>query len=191
MKTLIQFMLLGVLLSACTAHSEKSENSSGLPQANTQEEEKNKQIGIRIYNEVFNAGNMSVADQLIAADVKEHDLPDSMQGIQNFKNWVSMMRKGFPDLKMTPDKLMADGDMGAAHVVMTGTHSGEFMGVPASGKKVRVGGIDMARFKDGKVIEHWGVFDIHSLMMQIHGDRMMMQHKDKMHHQDKKPVKTK
>lgn len=190
MKQLIQFLLLAISLSACTAVAEKPEKSPSSLQVNTPQEEQNKLLGMRIYNEVFNAGNMATADQLIAADVVEHDLPDSMQGIQNFKNWVSMMRKGFPDMKMTPDKLIADGDIAVAHVVMTGTNTGEFMGMPATNKKVKVGGIDMAKFKDNKVIEHWGTFDIHSMMMQLHGDKMMMMHKGQMQQKGKKPMKT-
>jgi hypothetical protein len=75
-------------------------------------------------------------------------------------------------------------------VVMTGTNTGEFMGMPATGKKVKVGGIDMAKFKENKVIEHWGTFDVHSLMMQLHGNKMMMMHKENMQQKGKKPMKT-
>ena len=62
---------------------------------------------------------------------------------------------------------MADGDLEAAHVVLTGTHNGDLMGVAATGKTVEFGGIDIIRVEDGKVAEHWGVTDTMSLMQQV------------------------
>jgi predicted ester cyclase len=62
---------------------------------------------------------------------------------------------------------MVDGNLEAAHVVLTGTHSGDLMGVAATGKTVEFGSIDMIRVEDGKVAEHWGVTDAMSLMQQV------------------------
>jgi predicted ester cyclase len=62
---------------------------------------------------------------------------------------------------------MVDGNLEAAHVVLTGTHNGDLMGVAATGKTVEFGSIDMIRVEDGKVAEHWGVTDAMSLMQQV------------------------
>ena len=62
---------------------------------------------------------------------------------------------------------MTDGDLEAARTIVSGTHSGEFMGIPASGSAVEFESIDIIRLSDGKVAEHWGVTDVLSLMQQI------------------------
>jgi predicted ester cyclase len=82
--------------------------------------------------------------------------------------FVNAMRGAFPDL--TPksvEPMLADGDLEAGRVILTGTHQGELMGVPASGKTVEFESIDIIRLEDGKVAEHWGVTDTLALMQQI------------------------
>ena len=65
------------------------------------------------------------------------------------------------------EDIVVEGDKGAARVTMKGTHSGECMGVPATGKQVNVSAIDIFRFADGKLVEHWGVTDAMALMQQF------------------------
>ena len=73
----------------------------------------------------------------------------------------------FPDLQVTVDSVIAEGDTLAARTTWRGTHQAEFMGVPASGKFVEFGAIDVVRHRGGKAAEHWGQSDAMSLMTQI------------------------
>ena len=79
-----------------------------------------------------------------------------------------MYRVAFPDLRMDPEDVLASGDKVVARVRATGTHEGEFMGMPATGKSVDVQLIDIMRFsEDGLVREHWGVVDMLAMMQQL------------------------
>jgi predicted ester cyclase len=79
------------------------------------------------------------------------------------------MRGAFSDLKATVDHSLESGDLAAAQVTITGKHTGEFMGVPASEKSFEIKTVDIIRVEDGKCAEHWGVTDNMSLMQQIGG----------------------
>jgi steroid delta-isomerase-like uncharacterized protein len=88
-------------------------------------------------------------------------------GPEGIKRLVAMFRAAFPDLKISAEDMIADGDKVAVRSVMRGTHKGEFMGVPATGKRVEVSGIDIVRFEGGKAVEHWGITDNMSMMQQL------------------------
>ena len=78
-----------------------------------------------------------------------------------------MMSTAFSDLKATIGPSLESGDLASAHVTITGRHTGEFMGVPASDKEFEIEAIDIIRVEDGKCAEHWGVTDNMALMQQI------------------------
>jgi steroid delta-isomerase-like uncharacterized protein len=129
--------------------------------------EQNKSIVRAIY-EVINTGNFSKVDQLIAADAVDHEAPPGAPpGPAVLKEFVTTFRAAFPDLKISAEDMIADGDKVAARAVMRGTHKGEFMGVPATGKQFEIAGIDIIRFAGGKVVEHWGITDTLGLMQQL------------------------
>lgn len=124
----------------------------------------------RFYEEVLAGGNLSLIDELTMEDVVDHEegLPGQPSGREGVKFFVNAMRQGFPDLRAkTIEPTMSDGDLEAARTILTGTHNGEFMGVPASGSSVEFESIDIIRVSDGKVAEHWGVTDVMALMQQI------------------------
>jgi predicted ester cyclase len=77
------------------------------------------------------------------------------------------MRSAFSDLNVAVEQSLESGDLACAHVTITGKHTGEFMGVPASDRSVEVESIDIIRIEDGKCAEHWGVTDNIALMQQI------------------------
>jgi predicted ester cyclase len=77
------------------------------------------------------------------------------------------MRSAFSDIKATSDQAIESGDMACARTTITGKHTGEFMGVPASDKTFEIESIDIIRIEDGKCAEHWGVTDNMALMQQI------------------------
>ena len=78
-----------------------------------------------------------------------------------------MLRTGFPDLRFTIEELVGEGDTVAGRVTMSGTHEGEFMGIPPTARSVRQDQMHFVRFRDGKAIEHWGVRDDLGMMQQL------------------------
>jgi steroid delta-isomerase-like uncharacterized protein len=124
----------------------------------------------RFYNEVIGDGNTDLIDEIAAEDIVDHEegfpgQPDGREGVHFF---VNAIRTAFPDIRpKSTEPVLVDGDLEAGRTVVTGTHHGELMGVPATGKTVEFEGIDIIRVQDGKVVEHWGVTDNMALMQQI------------------------
>ena len=119
--------------------------------------------------ELINAGDIDGFGALLADDFVEHEqspgLAPTRDGVMDF---FRMYVAAFPDLRMTPEDVLASGDKVVVRVRATGTHEGEFMGVPATGKSIDVQAIDIVRFEDdGLAHEHWGVFDAMTMMQQL------------------------
>ena len=107
----------------------------------------------------------------IADDVIEHEpppVPEPLPGKAGVRQWFEVLFTAFPDVTMTPEDLITEGDKGVARVRVQGTHRGEFMGIPATGKPIDVELIDIVRVNsDGKVAEHWGIVDDATMMQQL------------------------
>ena len=130
--------------------------------------EENKAIVHRVYSEVINAGNLDRADAFIAVNMIEHEeFPGIGPGLAGFKQVIGMFRAAFPDMTFTAEDTIAEGDHVVARFTMRGTHRGELMGIPATGKSVKINGIDIARISGGKISEHWGQMDTMGLMQQL------------------------
>src|SRR3954451_12816812 len=123
----------------------------------------------RFYDETLSKGNMDAIDDLVTDDVVDHEegLPGQPEGKEGVRFFVTSMRDAFSDLKATVGPSVEDGNMASAEVTITGKHTGEFMGVPATDKSFEIQSIDIVRFEDGKCAEHWGVTDNMALMQQI------------------------
>ena len=124
----------------------------------------------RFYKEVIADGNTDLIDELTTEDITDHEegLPEQPDGREGVHFFVNAMRAAFPDLSTkSVEPMLADGDLEAGRVILSGTHQGELLGMPASGKAVEIESIDIIRLEDGKVAEHWGVTDTMSLMQQI------------------------
>ena len=130
--------------------------------------EQNKAL-VRRLEEVFNRGNISLVDELFAPDFVEHEeLPPGIPpGREAVKQLTTMFRSAFPDFKATIDDIVAEGDKVVIRQTWSGTHKGEFMGVPPTGKSVSFGVIDIVRIAGGKLVEHWGQMDMMSMMQQL------------------------
>ena len=133
--------------------------------------EQNKTNFKRLYDEVFNQGNLEVAEELIAPNVIEHQrqpgiTPDAA-GPELVKQIARFFRSAFPDLYISVNDLVAEGDRVVARVTISGTHQGEMMGIPPTGKRVEIGSIDIIRFEAGKAVEHWGETDVMAMMQQL------------------------
>ena len=119
--------------------------------------------------ERLSSGDVDGFGELIADDLVEHE---ETPGIEPTKQGVLTMFRmyvaAFPDLRMEPQDLLSSGDKVVARVRCTGTHKSEFMGIPATGKRMDVEAIDIVRFgDDGLAHEHWGVFDAMKMMQQL------------------------
>ncbi|UKA63746.1 ester cyclase [Arthrobacter sp. FW306-04-A] len=124
----------------------------------------------RFYKEIIEGGNLDLIDELAMEDLVDHEeaLPGQPPGRDGVRFFVTAIREAFPDIKVKMiEPWLADGNLEACHVILTGTHSGDMAGVPASGNSVEFGGTDIIRVEDGKVAEHWGSTDTLSLMQQI------------------------
>jgi steroid delta-isomerase-like uncharacterized protein len=131
--------------------------------------EENKALFHRFVNEVANKGNLSLIDELTSPDLVEHEElpPGTPPGREAVKYFFAAWRQGFPDGQVTVEKAIAEGDLVSCYMTWRGTHTGEFFGIPASGKPVTFKGNDIVRVANGQVVEHWAVTDNLSLMQQI------------------------
>jgi steroid delta-isomerase-like uncharacterized protein len=127
-----------------------------------------KAMAQRWFAEVMNEGKEEVIDELCAENFVDHDpLPGTSPDRQGIHDFVKQVRAAFPDLEMTADDILVEGDGLAVRSTVRGTHQGEFMGVPASGKKVEVSNYDFVRFENDQAAEHWGTIDSAALMEQL------------------------
>ena len=124
---------------------------------------------LRRFYDLINAGDVDGFGELLADDFVEHEetpgLAPTKEGVKAF---FRMYIAAFPNLRMDPEDVLASGDKVVARIRATGTHEGEFMGMPATGKSIDVQAIDIVRFDDdGLAHEHWGVFDVMGMMQQL------------------------
>jgi len=127
----------------------------------------NKEIVRRLGVEPWE-GNLGVIDELVAPDYVGHDpaQPD-MQGPAGIKEFITGYLAGFPDGRITIDGQFAEGDMVATRWTGRGTHKGELMGIPPTGKQVTVSGITISQVKNGKVVEEWSNWDTLGMLQQL------------------------
>jgi len=123
----------------------------------------------RRFYDLINAGDIDQFIELLADDFVEHEqmlgLPAGREGT---KQLFTMFQAAFPDMHWEAEDVLADGDKVATRVRVTGTNDGEFMGMPPTGRSVSVQVIDIVRFGEGGLaLEHWGVFDMMSMMQQL------------------------
>jgi predicted ester cyclase len=117
---------------------------------------------------IMSGGDLDELDELMVPGFIDHDPePDQAPGVEGVKEVFRRMRSGFPDMKLTPEAIYTDGDTVIARVRVTGTHNGEYFGIPPTGKSIDITGIDIVRLEEGKAVERWGVFDAVNLMQQL------------------------
>jgi predicted ester cyclase len=130
--------------------------------------EENKAIARRFFEQVWNEKNLSAIDELAAANYEDHNQPPGMpSGIDGLKQTIAMYQGAFPDVRMTAEDEFAVGDKVVIRWTGRGSHTGDLMGIPPTGKQVTVTGIDVYRVSGGKLVERWGEFDQMGMMQQI------------------------
>ena len=127
--------------------------------------EQNKATARRLYEEVINQGKLETADELLAPDAPSHTgVPPGPEGL---KRHVSMLRAAFPDLHHSIEDVIAEGDKVVVRTTCTGTHVGDFLGIPPTGRRFTQEHIHILRLEQGKVAEHWAQMDKVGMMQQL------------------------
>jgi predicted SnoaL-like aldol condensation-catalyzing enzyme len=131
--------------------------------------QQNRELVRLINEEIHNQGRIHEAiQQWFAPEFVNHSappgLPPTREGNEVFS---TMFRGAFPDYRVTIHDVIVEGDKVVTRKTFTGTHRGDWMGIPASGRRVSFGAIDIVRIDGGKVVEHWAQFDMLTLAQQI------------------------
>jgi steroid delta-isomerase-like uncharacterized protein len=118
--------------------------------------------------EVINRGNLAAAEDLVSPEFVDHAAPP---GTTDYRRAAlerqAMLRSAFPDLRLAIEDQLAEGDKVVTRFTVRGTHQGAFMGLPPTGKPVAVTGIDITRWRGGKLAEHWVQLDTLGLLQQL------------------------
>jgi steroid delta-isomerase-like uncharacterized protein len=118
--------------------------------------------------EVITRGNIEAAAQYVWQDVVEQvPLPGQGPGLEGLKDIIRAMRAGFPDIVFSIQEQIAEDDKVASRFEWTGTHSGEFLGIPATGRAVRVWGVVIDRLEDGRIKDTRIIMDTFGMMAQL------------------------
>jgi steroid delta-isomerase-like uncharacterized protein len=132
--------------------------------------EENKDFFRHYIEVIFNEGAHDRLAEFVASDAVDHDPLPGTEGLpilEGLAAFLDMRRQAFPDFKYTIEDVMAEDDKVFGRLTMHGTHTGAFLGIPASGVPVEMKVMTLVRLQDGKVAEHWGRPDMVSLLRQI------------------------
>jgi steroid delta-isomerase-like uncharacterized protein len=132
--------------------------------------DQNKALARRAIEEVWNQANLAVIDELVAPNATFHDpsVPDGkFTGPAGMKQFIQIYRGAFPDVRLTINDQIAEGDKVCTRWTATGTHKGELMGIAPTGKHATVTGVDIDRYQGGKVVEAWASYDMLGLLQQL------------------------
>lgn len=127
-------------------------------------------LTLRILQEIWNAKNPSLIEELYSDDCVIHTPDGEVRGVDGSKRLYQTYTSSFPDVQFEIRQIIAEGDMASAQLVFTGTHAGPLGKIPASGNFVKVANNCFFRFADGKLVEQEGVWDSLSLMRQINAE---------------------
>lgn len=127
-----------------------------------------KEIVRRYIEEVFNKGNLNVADEVLAPGFVDHNpMPGQASGIEGAIEFARDSRHSFPDLHVAIEQMVAEGDMVAVRSTIRGTHQGEYRGIPPTGKRVSWQAMAFFRVTNGKITERWSSQDHLGLLQQL------------------------
>ena len=129
--------------------------------------EQNKDVVRRFLEEVWNAGNLDVVDELIAPDYVNHTDPGQPPGPEGVKPLVTQFRSAFPDVHNAIEDVVAEEDRVAVRVTLVGTHTGEWTGRPPTGSAFSVEGMRLYRLTGGKIAEMWSATDSLTMLRQL------------------------
>jgi len=130
--------------------------------------EENKARVRRFVEELWHAKNYGIVDELCAPEFVAHDLPAGVPANrEGFKKVATVIHNAFPDIRFTLEDMIAEKEKVVLRWDSTGTHKGEFMGIPVTNKKVNRSGITIYRMAGGKIVEWWNKSDLLTVMQQL------------------------
>ena len=132
--------------------------------------DQNKALSRRSFEEIWNQGNLAVINELVAPNATFHDpsVPGGkFIGPEGLTQFVQIYRGAFPDVQITVNDQVAEGDKVVTRWTATGTHRGQLMGIAPTGKHATVTGVDIDRYEAGKVVEAWASYDMHGMLEQL------------------------
>ena len=132
--------------------------------------DQNKGLARRAFEEVWNQGKLTVLDELAASNATYNDpnVPGGkFTGPEGIKQFVQIYRTAFPDVHITINDQIAEGDEVVTRWTATGTHKGQFMGIAPTNKHSTVTGVNIERFQNGKVVEGWANYDMFGMLQQM------------------------
>jgi ketosteroid isomerase-like protein len=121
----------------------------------------------RMFDEIINRGRLEVADELFAEDYVDHGPMGELRGREAFKQLVAQWRAAVPDVHCDVDTVIVAGDLCAWLVRTTGTHTGDGLGFPATGRRFETVSANIGRFRDGRAVEHWAEQGMFPMLVQI------------------------
>ena len=129
--------------------------------------EENKVVARHSFEEVMNNVNLAVIDEVFSPNYVLHAPSGPVHGLEGFKQFVLGYRSAFPDARYAIEEMIADQDKVVTRWSGTGTHLGELMGIPPTGKRATVTGISIGRYEGGKFVEEWLNFDALGMLQQL------------------------
>jgi predicted ester cyclase len=121
----------------------------------------------RMFDEIINDGRLDVADELFADDYIDHGPMGDVQGRDAFKQMVSQWRTAVPDVHCTVTNLVSEADLVGWVVHTTGTHTGDGLGIPPTGRRFETTSANIGRFRDGQAVEHWAEQGMFPMLVQL------------------------
>ncbi len=150
MKSIIAMLLFSLISAFGYADQANQENASS--------SKTSKDVAVDAITQIFLRRNADAVDKYVVEDYVQHQ-PGLPQGREAFKKYAAALFKAFPDYAGEIENVIAEGDLVSFHLKWSGTHKGEFMGVPPTNKRITRRTADILRIKAGKLVEHWGVVD--------------------------------
>lgn len=170
-KTRAKTLKAGAKKAKAPARGKKVPAKKGLKMAAAADAPDNKAIYRRFCDDVLNGNNVERATQFLDPVVVSHSpLPEQQPGADGFIASLTAMRAAFPDLNAVATHLVAEGEFVAARLQVSATHSGDFFGIRATGRRIHYEEQVFVRFAGGRIVEHWAVADGLSILQQLDGE---------------------
>jgi predicted ester cyclase len=122
---------------------------------------------VRLYGEMYETGDSSIADAIIAEDFIDHSHPEMPRGPEGVKHMLQRTNRAFTDISVRRTHMLFDGELVAFRFILSATHSGPLGTIPASGKRIALEGMDLIRIAGGKMIELWSCQNTFEVLRQM------------------------
>lgn len=128
----------------------------------------NNQIAVNFTEELWDKGNLKIADEIFSKDFIDHDpVTGQLPGIEGYKLMVTDFRNAFPDLRVKNEDVIVEGNKVVVRWTAQGKHSGQLMNIPPTNKQVTLKGVDILLVENNKIIERWGEYDALGMLSQL------------------------